>query len=304
MTCVRSAWLTLGTLSVPLEDDTAGYFCQSLDLGYPDVREVVNNRPGMDGIDDRTTLMGGRTVTAEITALAGAGARIDAVAASFAPFMTPAVRPVLHYVLDRPGAAERTLTLRAAGYSWPIVGADERDIQLQWVAADPVIRDPTLQTATAWSGAHPGNPGRLYNLTFNRLYPVGGGGPIPGTIESPGDVAVRPRLRIYGPITGPVVNFAMSDPVAGSSSAAVYFLAGYRIDAGHFVDVDTAAKTAYVDDDPTQPALSALDWSQMGAGWPVLPVLPATTQMTLTALGGNTTGVTQVQATWQDGYLS
>jgi hypothetical protein len=300
MTCTRTAWLELGTLTLALEDDDAGYFCQSLDLGYPDVREVVNNRPDQNGIDDRTRLMGGRTVTANITALAGAGARIDAVAASFAPFMVPSARPVLHYVLDRPGAAERTLTLRAAGYSWPIVGADERDIQLQWVAADPVARDPTLRTATAWAGAS-NSPGRLYNLTFNRIYPVGGGGPVPGTISSPGDLPVTPALRIYGPITGPVVNFAMTNP---TGAIAVYFLADYRIDAGHFVDVDTAARTAYIDGDTTQSALSAIDWSQMGNGWPVLPVLPGSTQMTLTALGGNTTGVTQVVATWQDGYLS
>ena len=111
---------------------------------------------------------------------------------------------------------------------------------------------------------------------------------------------VRPLLRIYGPITGPVVTFA-STP---GGTSAVTFLAGYRIDAGHFVDVDTAAKTAYLDGVTTQSALSAIDWSKMGAGWPVLPVLPASSTMTLTSLGGNTTGVTQVVATWQDGYLS
>jgi hypothetical protein len=302
MTCTRTAWLELGSLTVPLEDDDAGYFCQSLDLGYPDVREVVANRPDQDGIDDRTSLMGGRTVTASITALAGAGARIDQVAASFAPFMVPAARPVLHYVLDRPGAAERTLTLRAAGFSWPIVGAFERDIQLQWVAADPVARDPTVNTATAWSGSS-SSPGRLYNLTFNRLYPVGGGGPVSAIISSPGDVAVRPLLRIYGPITGPVVNFTTTDPTSGATTTwSVQFLADYRIDAGHFVDVDTSARTAYLDDGTS--ALSALDWGAISQGWPALPVLPATSTMSLTSLGGNTTGVTQVVATWSDGYLT
>ena len=49
--------------------------------------------------------MGTRVVSADITALAGAGARIDDVADNFAPFMVPSARPVLHYVLDRPGAS-------------------------------------------------------------------------------------------------------------------------------------------------------------------------------------------------------
>ena len=138
MACVRTAWLTLDGMSMPLENEAAGYFCGSLDLGWPVVREVVNDRPNADGTDDLTTLMGARAVTADITAIAGVGAVIDAVASGFGPFMVPSVRPVLHYVLDVPGAAERTLTLRASGYAWPIVGPFTRDVQLQWVAADPI----------------------------------------------------------------------------------------------------------------------------------------------------------------------
>jgi hypothetical protein len=45
MTCVRSAWLVLGAKTVLLEDEAAGYFCESLDLGYPAPREVTENRP-------------------------------------------------------------------------------------------------------------------------------------------------------------------------------------------------------------------------------------------------------------------
>jgi hypothetical protein len=301
--CGRRAWLTLGALSVPLEDEASGYFCPSLDLGYPNVRENTNPRPDQDGMIDLTSLMGGRAVSATVTALAGAGATIDEVAASFAPFMVPSARPVLHYVLDRPGAAERTLTLRAAGYSWPVVGAYQRDILLQWVAADPVVRDPDTQTATAWAGSSPTNPGRLYNLTFNRIYPVGGGGPISATISSPGDIAIRPKLRFYGPITGPIALFVSTDPASSVTTTwEVQFLATYRIDAGRYVDVDTMARTAYLDDGTS--ALSALDWGAMSHGWPTLPVLPATTTMSLTSAGGNTTGVTQVQATWNDGYLT
>src|SRR5215475_9017960 len=109
MVCVRKAWLVLGGSTVQLEDQSKGYFCTSLDLGYPNVREVVNNRPDQDGADDRTRLMGPRAVSADITAIRSVPAQVDAVASMFAPYMVPSARPVLHYVLDRPGVAERTL---------------------------------------------------------------------------------------------------------------------------------------------------------------------------------------------------
>src|SRR5215471_4422983 len=56
--CIRRAWLVLGTDSLALEDDAAGYYTTELDLGYPEVRDgPVNDRPGRDGTDDRVRLM-------------------------------------------------------------------------------------------------------------------------------------------------------------------------------------------------------------------------------------------------------
>lgn len=296
MVCVRRAWLTLGALSVPLEDEGQGYFCQSLDLGWPDVRDVVSNRPSQDGVDDRTQYMGSRAISADITAMASAGVgKIDDVASSFAPFMVPSARPVLHYVLDRSGATERTLTLRSAGYAWPIAGPFQRDIQLQWVAADPVARDPVVQIATAWSGTT-GALGRVYNLVFDRAYPVGSGVATTGTIIGHGDVPIRPYVRIFGPITAPIVMFQTTGPpIVGYAIALTN-----RIDAGHFVGVDTVAHTAYMDDDPTQSVLADLDWGN--TFWPVLPNAPDSTLLSLTGTG--TTSSTQVAVTWQDGYLT
>ena len=294
-TCVRKAWLTLGALSVQLEDETAGYFCQSLDLGWPDVRAVTNNRPDADGVDDRTRLMGSRPITAAITALESAGvAKIDDVASSFAPFMVPSARPVLHYVLDRSGATERTLTLRAAGYAWPIAGPFERDIQLQWIAADPVARDPNAQTVVAWAGT--GILGRVYSWTPPRAYPVGAGLPTVGHIVGHGDVPIQPYVRIFGPITNPRVTFdTVGPPVVHSEIGMTY-----RIDAGHFVGIDTRAHTAYLDDNTAASVLSALNWSTLV--WPTLPNSPDSTSMAITGTG--TTSSSQVAATWNDGYLT
>lgn len=290
-TCVRRAWLTLGGNTIYLEDADAGYYCTSLDLGSPDVREVMNNRPDQDGADDRTQFLGARAVSAEITATQD----IDTVATSFAPFMAPSVRPVLHYVLDRPGAPERQLTVRAAAYAWPIAGPDTRDIKLQWVASDPIIRDPTTHTATASAGSST-TAGRYYNLVHPRVYPAGGASPSDAIIRSNGDIPVQPLLRIYGPITGPIVHFASPS----IDTFVVGFLPTFTIGAGAWVDVDTRLKTAFYQGDPNQNVLTSLDWPNLK--WPVLPV-GVNNVMTLTGTG-IMTPVTQVVATWQDGYLA
>jgi len=295
--CARSAWLTLGAQTVQLEDPTKGYFCTSLDLGFPQPREVVNNRPAQDGVDDRTALMGGRVVSASIVAVAGAGARIDDVADSFAPFMVPSARPVLHWILDRPGAAERTLTVRASGYSWPVAGPSQRDINLQWLAADPVARDPNTQTASSYTGVS-GFQGRAYPLTFPRAYPAGSGGGTSSAVQSPGDVAVRPLIRVYGPVTNPAITF--NPGVTGAGTFTVRFVAGYAIAAGHYAQIDCAALTAYRDGDPAQPILSKIDW--LNTTWPALGPLPA--WHTVAMSGTGTTAVTQAQVVWNDGYLT
>jgi hypothetical protein len=296
--CARSAWLVLGSLVVPLENFTGGWFCESLDLGYPAVREVVSNKPSQDGVDDRTQYMGGRVVSANVHTVAGAGARIDAVASQFAPFMVPSARPILHYVLDRPGAPERTMVLRPSGYAWPVAGGQERQIQMQWLAADPAAVDPNLQTAISWSGAST-SPGRLYNLTFDRAYPAGGGSRSSAVVKSYGDLPVRPKYRIYGPITQPVVSVSQD----GTGSGVVYFLASFNVNAGHFVEVDSWNKTAVMDGDPAQSMVTYLDW-QNSKWTPIQPMPPSTTGALVRLDGSSTSGVTQVQTIWQDRFLT
>jgi hypothetical protein len=296
MVCVRSAWLTLGALNVPLEDATKGYFCDTLDLGSPAVRDVVTNRPDQHGVDDRTQYLGARTITADIVASAAAGAQIDAVASSFGPFMDPSTRPVLHYILDRPGYPERQVTVRAADFGSPIHGADTRDIHLSFVAADPVMRDPTQKVATAWAGSGSGAT-RVYNLTFNRTYPGTGSSSTQAICNPAGDVGVRPLFRIYGPATKPQINWYN---IPGGQNGWIRTVDGYQVFANHFLDIDSATKTAYVDGDRTQPAMSSIDWQN--SLWPLIGPAPAYSIISLNAT--STSAITQVQVMWHDGYLT
>ena len=299
MVCVRRAWLVMGPRSLELEDDTASYACTELDLGFPEVRDSpVSPRPDRDGTDDRTRLMGSRPISANITADESGWMTPDEIATLFAPYMVPSARPVLHYVLDRPGTPERFVTVRAADYGWPITGGRTRDIHLAWVAPDPVMRDPAAREAVSHSGSSTVG-GRTYDLAYDRTYVAGAGAPTTGVIESPGDVAVRPVVDIFGPITDPVVTFQVQDPPpAVVRTFALRFVAGFRIDPGRWIRVDTDARTAA--DDTGANIMGSLDWA--GTQWPVLPTAPASTYMSLA--GTTTTGVTQAVAMWTDGSLT
>ena len=185
---------------------TPGYFCTLLDLGYPTVREVVDNRPDADGVYDRTQFFGSRVISANITAQSpaaeldrrGGGQLRPVHGAERAP--RPALRP------RAPGRGRAHHHAAGGRLLLAHRRRRKRDIQLQWVAADPVAREASDKTATAWAGASEGG-GRTYPLTFNRTYPGGGGAAANGLIVTHGDVAVSPYLRIYGPITGAAVAF-------------------------------------------------------------------------------------------------
>jgi hypothetical protein len=180
----------------------------------------------------------------------------------------------------------------------PVNGYAARSLHLQFVAADPLPVDPTWRNTTAWSGSGT-SAGRSYPLTFPRAYPAGSGGPgaTVGTIVTVGDVPVAPLLYIYGPITRPHAWIVNTDL---SGTFDIYTLPGLTISAGHSLVIDTRAKTAYLDNDPTQPAMASIDWTS--TSWPLVTPSPNTGNLRLA--GSSTSGITQVVAWWQDVYLS
>jgi hypothetical protein len=190
------------------------------------------------------------------------------------------------------------LTLRPAAYSWPIVGAYQRDVHLQWVAPFPLASDVVVKSGTAWAGATSGLL-RVYPLTFPRLYVIPGTGPgVNATLTPGGDVGAKPFISIYGPISSPLVRI-LSQP-SGYTIGRLAFVPGFRIDANHRVDIDTYEHTAWLDGDTSKSVLSQMDWTQIM--WPVLPIPSATALMSLT--GTNTSGSTQAVISWQDLYFN
>jgi hypothetical protein len=296
--CIRKAWLTNRGVEMQLDDYQAGWVCTELNLGWPEVREVVNNKPDQDGVDDLTRYFGARAVSASIVTSSHA-TQPDAVAAQWGRFMHPGTRSQLHYVLDRPGAEERVLVVRPSGYQWPINGSNKREVSLSFIAADPIARAAKLSTSAAWSGSSV-VAGRTYNLTYDRYYPSGGGAEVAGFPSSSGDVATSPLLRVYGPITAPVVEWWSYLEGVQSAYYVLAFEPGFIIASGEYVEIDCRNHSATRNGDRRLSCIDALLWGS--AGWPEVAPLPETNRLTLK--GDSTDHLTQVQAIWRDGYLT
>jgi hypothetical protein len=289
----RAAWLTRtdGSAKLLLDDPDSGYVCVELDLGYPEVREDRDLRPDAHGTIDVTRLFGARVVTARLVAW-GEGKTQDDIADLFAPFMDVTGRYQLHVTKDSANGAERVLTMRPSAWASPMGVPITRELHLAWVCPDPVMHDGTSHTVIVYPGSTGG--GRVYPLTFNRTYPAGGQTTARATNN--GDTTAYPLLRIYGPATA----IALVQTIDGVGQLnRITFVPAYAIAAGHYVVIDTAARTVLLDGDPTQSVYGQLQWDGIGA-WPFLPSKVATT-FTLAATG--ISAATQLQVVWQDAYL-
>ena len=298
MPYARRAWLILGTRRLDLDDHAAGYAMTELDIGYPEVREVVDNNPDRDGVNDRTALVGSRVVTAVIQAWPGGATKMDDIARLFGPFTWPGGRPELHWVLDTADQAERMMVLRAADSTAVIGPPTDREIHLGWVAPDPIAYDPAVKSATGRPDSGE-SYGRTYNLTFDRVYPAGGHSGETATIVVGGDVPARPRIRIYGPITAPGVTFVKQLTVDDPAEVVIRFAfdAAFQVATGHWVEVN--CQTRQVADDTGARLEGRVDWSE--STW---PVLDSGHTWTVSLEGSSVSPITQAVVFWREGYLA
>lgn len=301
----RAAWLTLQDGSAPLylDDWNAGYVCTELDLGWPEVRTVVTNRPDAHGTDDRTKLWGARVVTAKLEAYPGGALSVDQVVELFGPYLDPGTRPQLHYVTS--ANAERVLTLRPNAFSSPMGSTVVRKLQLTWVAPDPLLYSGALLTGTT-TPAIPGASGRSYNLTFNRTYPAGGQGSQPVTVTNNGDQAAWPIITIWGPVTTPSVAIDYWGGAGGTVNLGklfVPFVAGYRVDVPHYVVVDTRARAAWLDGDTSQSVVGQID--QTNALWVPIPPVGSNNAFGQFSMAGTSMQASRTHAdvAWREAYL-
>lgn len=207
-------------------------FVTSLDVPFPAVREVSEDRADDDGTRDATSRHGARAVSLELRAVDSPAALVDELVG----FCHPSARPYLHLVDDEWGA-ERRLRLRVDQQSAPMPRTSHlvRDIQAQWVAPDGIWEqtEPLTVVINADTGTL---AGRTYPLRTPRTYPM----TLPaGAYDhtNPGNTWQHYTARLYGPCNGPrLISDTVGETIAFSSALS--------IPAGEYVEVDTRDRSA------------------------------------------------------------
>lgn len=252
-----------GTELVSYGSWTAGGVLKSIDLGFPAVRESKSNRSGAHGTVDSTRFFGDRAITAEVWM--PQPPNTDSAVDQLAGFMNPASRLWLY--VQRPNwPQERRTLVRGAAFACP--PGVMRVAQAGWVSSSGLFEDAAVQSVTLVpSGTATG--GRSYPLVEPRSYVSG---LVTGAtlIALSGNAPSPPTIDIYGPCSDPMVRCV-------DTGEQIAFT-GLSLAAGDFLRVDMAARTVFLNNDPSQSRYNRLDfahstWWQLPAGDPSVQVV-------------------------------
>lgn len=270
--------LSLGTLTLDLNNpDMTGFIISSVDLGAPAVRAVTTDLPGQDGADDQTAYFSTRSVQ-----LTGAlvptvkGASRSAAFDSLAPFISPGARPTLTYSLDE-DTALRTLDLRVGQWTNPIDHpTNATGFSVQWVCPDPIAYGQSVNEVNV-PFATGSNAGRTYPRIYPLSYPAGVGPSGETLVTTAGTYSSWPTLRIFGPCADPKVYWL--DPVTTNNLGIQVAFTGLTIAGGDYVEVNTKARTAFLNGSPGSSRYSFIDfantsWAPLAAGANLLRFAP------------------------------
>jgi hypothetical protein len=238
-----TARLEVGADTLELSEAN-GWFVQSLDVGYPVVRQVVDNRADADGTYDSTQYFGARTVSMVVRALGDRRAAFE----TLSKFLRPSTRPVLFFTVD---GTERQITLRPNARSAAFTGTpNSQEFLAQWVAPSGLIEavSDTVAVTQASSG---GEAGRTYDLTFDRVYaatsPVGS-----VSVTNSGTGFCCFRAELFGPCTNPT----LENLTTGEQLRFVTTLT-----AGQWLEVNTRDRTVRLNGLVSQNRYNTLDFS-------------------------------------------
>lgn len=265
-----------------LNVDDEDIWLDELDLGFPAVRAVVQDRPQADGESDQTAHHGGRAVSMKLR-LVPVTRTLTALLDDLMYFCHPGRRPVLVFEHD---GSERQITLRADQQSAPITSPNSQAVQVAWRAPTGRILSSTEQVSAANPDA--GEPGRAYDLTFDRDYPDSVGiGRI--TVTNAGTTAADPIIRIFGPCTDP--------RIANETVDKALEFTGLTIAAGDYLELDPAHRTARLNGLASSSRYGFLnfdtsEWWSLEPGDNTIRFYPVTSSPP-----------SQAQVRWHDAYL-
>lgn len=231
---------TLGSLTL---DPEAGYVVQSHDLGDASPRAVVSPTPDADGTINRTRYGGDRAVQISVHLVPVNGEALWTMEQRLRAYTRLDLRPWL-YVTEDDGVPELRLQLVPNGFTAPRERLDYSAVMTQW-RADRVesVEERTVVVAASGAGSTAGFKAPLvFPLNLTALATQG-----TGRVVNAGTAIALPLLRLYGPCTNPKIeNQTTGEKMEFTANGGLTLL------AGEFVEIDTRAKTARLNGDPTQ----------------------------------------------------
>lgn len=270
-----SVRLSLAGDTVALDDTAAGFVATSIDLGWPAVRVVTNDRAQVDGALDTTARFGARGVTIALAAIDSDLGTWKAALARLSRFLAAGSRPTLSLVID---GVTYTMTLAPDVAAAPFEFPNHARAQLAFRAPDPFLYSAAHEELSL--AAKPSTLGRVYPWTVPRIYPVSDAVSGFFEIDNAGAVDTWPTVEILGPMIGAA--FTLENTTTGDRFA----MTTSTIDDGHRLVIDMLERTVRYDADPTLPRFSLIDFTT--SRWvrlvPGVNVLRFATDVATTAL--------------------
>jgi hypothetical protein len=277
---------SLGLLEL---DPAAGYAVQGFDPGAPAHRESVDANSDANGEYDTTRWWGGRIVTLDLR-LVGDPETRHSLRSNLVRYSLPALRPAIRWRSPHYGEVQTLGRFQSVTAVMPLAmrGYTARVVQR---CASGLLQSTALRQTVVRPGTAGAQAGRVYDLTFPRVYPTGvvvGS----GLAAVAGEAPVSPVVRIYGPVANPDLQIV-------TTGARWLFSGngGLTVAAGDYVEIDVAARTVYLNGNSTLTRYNYLDFATLA--WAGLA--PGNNALYFT--GGSPDSNTNALIEWRDSWL-
>jgi hypothetical protein len=214
-----------------------GIAVNTKDLGAPTVREVVYNKASSDGVDDVTQFLGQRLITIAGNCYNMPGQSRSKAFVLLMPFMDPQKRYTLQYKMDDDVRLHEMRNLRISMWQRASNGPTAFSFQLQY-KADPAAFDCQQQSVTMTSLFTPA-AGRVYNRTYDLVYPTAVAIAGSGVANSIGTYKTWPIVQFYGPCVNPQIQMRLQPNASVIGQIRVLI----TLQPGDMLEVDTLNRT-------------------------------------------------------------
>lgn len=267
-----------------------GIIATDFEIGWPEVREVIDPRALSDGNVDTTRYLGSRAVTVSIRYNQNVLPTQDLVD-MVTPYVSPRVRPVITWSIQEPPAGPnylRSLSVRGVGAPLVIDQFKYHTMVLQWVSQDSYTSGPTETCAVAGlTGTD--EFGREYDLSFDRDYPFSP--PYGITLFN---TAGNAPMDWIGTVTA-----SITDPNLLVNDTTVQFT-GVTLLAGQTIIINTQERTILRNGNPSDSLYGLTNFAEWD--WDSLRLIPGENQIRLQGL--LPVGTPAFTLCWVDKYFA